>query len=82
MGTGFSQSFLTTLHEKLQKIERKTPPVTTRVKDIIWVKPKIISEIKYLEFTDAGILRSPVFLHLRPDKNPSEITFKDQELKV
>ena len=82
VGTGFSQSFLTELHTRLQKIETKTSTTGTPVKDIVFVKPLLVCEVKYLEFTNARVLRAPAFLRLRPDKNPSEITFKEQELKV
>lgn len=82
VGTGFTESFLDELLEKLKKLEVKKAPVVEQVKGIIWVKPKLVAEIKYLEFTPAGILRAPVFLKLRADKNPEEITFRDQELRV
>ena len=82
VGTGFSESFLTTLHKKLQEIETKSSSAVTTLKDIIPVKPLMVCEVKYLEFTNARILRTAVFLRIRPDKNPQEITFKDQELTV
>ena len=82
VGTGFTQSMLADLEKKLKKLERKKPLIEGFYKDIVWVKPDLVCEIKYLEFTQAGILRAPVFLRLRFDKNPNEITFKDQELKA
>ena len=35
---------------------------------VTWVKPKLICEIKFSEVTDEGILRHPVFMGLREDK--------------
>ena len=39
------------------------------LKRIIWVKPKLVAEIKYFVATQSGILRASVFLRLRTDKN-------------
>ncbi len=35
---------------------------------VTWVKPKLVCEIKFSEQTDEGILRHPVFMGLREDK--------------
>src|SRR6202022_4632338 len=42
------------------------------LRDVTWVKPELVAEIKYLEVTPDGLLRAPVFLGLRPDKDPKE----------
>ncbi len=87
VGTGFSQATVESLIKKLTPLVRKTPfdrsyLSLSYAKTITWVRPTLIAEIKYLEFTKNMILRSPVFLHVRSDKNPEEITFKDQEIRV
>ena len=82
VGTGFTYTFLADLHKKLQRIEVKKSPISTAIKGIVWVKPLLVCEVKYLEFTPAGILRAPVFLKLRPDKNPQEVTFKEQDITL
>ena len=46
----------------------KDEPVTT------WVKPKLVAEVKFTEWTSAGEMRHPVFLGLRADKRAEEIT--------
>ena len=38
-----------------------------------WVKPKLVCQIKFSEWTRDGKLRQPVFLSLREDKNPKEV---------
>lgn len=81
VGTGFSMDFLNKIDKALRKIEIKEPVVKNGPKGIIWVQPILIAEIKYTEFTFNRTLRSPVFLRLRFDKKPEEITFKDQGLK-
>ncbi len=82
VGTGFTESFLADLAGRLKKLETGTPPLHVPQKGIVWIRPQLVCEIKYLEFTPAGILRAPVFLRLRPDKNAQDITFKEQELRV
>lgn len=80
VGTGFTDAFLAQLYMQLKKLEVAVPSPGISQKGIVWVKPKLVCEVKYLEFTKAGILRAPVFLKLRPDKDPDEVTFKDQQL--
>jgi bifunctional non-homologous end joining protein LigD len=81
VGTGFSEKTLIDLFAQyqkyviphphksvlLEKISEATQKVTT------WMKPVLVCEIKYLEFTHSGVVRAPVFLRMRPDKNPQEI---------
>jgi bifunctional non-homologous end joining protein LigD len=40
-----------------------------------WVEPRLVCEVRYLEWTEAGNLRHPVFLGLRPDKPATECTY-------
>jgi bifunctional non-homologous end joining protein LigD len=42
------------------------------LRDVTWVKPELVAEIKFLEVTPDGLLRAPVFMRLRPDKDPEE----------
>jgi bifunctional non-homologous end joining protein LigD len=38
-----------------------------------WVKPKIVVEVSFVEWTRDGLLRHPEFVTLRADKNPREV---------
>src|SRR5206468_7401616 len=38
-----------------------------------WIKPKLVAEINYAEFTDDGILRHPSFVGLREDKPAKDV---------
>lgn len=79
VGTGFTEDFLKQLHQHFTKIIiKKAPQTTGDVRDIIWIKPKYTAEIKFVEITKAHILRSPVFIRLRPDKKPTSCTVVDQ----
>nr|WP_316931212.1 hypothetical protein [Chryseobacterium sp. P1-3] len=41
---------------------------------VTWTKPELVCEIKYSEITKDGIFRHPVFVAVREDKSPEEIT--------
>jgi bifunctional non-homologous end joining protein LigD len=71
VGTGFSQSLMTELLAKLEKIERKSPTVDApraATRGAHWVTPKLVAEIAFTETTPDGVLRHPSFLGLRSDK--------------
>ncbi len=81
VGTGFTYHMIDELLTQLKKLIVEDLPLQNKAvapKASIWVQPKLVAEIKYLEMTPYGILRAPVFLRLRKDKRPQECTFKDQ----
>jgi bifunctional non-homologous end joining protein LigD len=79
VGTGFSHKFLLELHAKLRSIERKTSPFDTPVEGNMkahWVKPELVAEIRFTEWTRDLLLRQPAFLGLRADKGASEVVLE------
>jgi bifunctional non-homologous end joining protein LigD len=76
VGTGFNEGSLHELYEILRKMETKTNPFTTNPKEpnVHWVKPDLVAQIKYSEWTEAGSLRHPVFIALRSDKKAKDVT--------
>jgi bifunctional non-homologous end joining protein LigD len=89
VGTGFSDKVLANLYSKFQKLKAPscpfvnlpektkgrrglgiTPPVMKRSR---WVKPVLVAQVKFSEWTNDGQLRQPVFLGLRTDKQPTEV---------
>jgi ATP-dependent DNA ligase len=36
------------------------------------VEPRVVCEVRFLEQTDDGLLRQPVFVRFRPDKSPRD----------
>ena len=77
-GSGFSQNAQKELLKKMKKLETDKRPfsskINTKGRKIHWMKPELICEVKFTEWTDSGSLRHPVYLGLRSDKNPPEIT--------
>ncbi|MBK7429338.1 MAG: DNA ligase D [Saprospiraceae bacterium] len=78
VGTGFTESILKELTQKLEKLERKTSPFTDppHEKSVHWVNPILVAQIKYSELTETNSMRHPVYLGLRPDKNAREVVLE------
>jgi bifunctional non-homologous end joining protein LigD len=75
-GTGFNADTLRTVYEKLAPLITDKKPVPEKVPDVgntTWVKPKLVAEVKFTEWTAAGEMRHPVFLGLRTDKPATEV---------
>ena len=82
VGTGFSHAMLEELHGKLLPLRTAGSPFKERVKDeatTTWVKPKLVAEVKFTEWTSAGEMRHPAFLGLREDKKPLDVVLENEE---
>lgn len=89
VGTGFDEASLEDLHARMAALARKTCPFANlpeerngrdgqritplKMKDCHWVKPQLVAQIRFSEWTRDGRLRQPVFLGLREDRNASEV---------
>jgi bifunctional non-homologous end joining protein LigD len=76
VGTGFDDELLDRLTRTLNRIERDRPPFSTgRLPraGVHWVKPELVAQIGFTEWTGDGQLRHPRFLGLRRDKPPREV---------
>lgn len=75
-GTGFTEETLKELHSRLQPYFIENSPLTekTGLRDKIqWVKPKLVCQVKFSEWTQDKHLRHPVYLGLRIDKKANEV---------
>jgi bifunctional non-homologous end joining protein LigD len=75
-GTGFSEKSLADLRARLDGLTQKTCPFTCKPKSnapVHWVKPTLVCEVSFAEWTDDGHMRHPVFLGLREDKAASTV---------
>lgn len=76
VGTGFDQDLLRRLGKKLVRLETAAPPFAENGlprRGVHWVKPKLVAQIGYTEWTTGGKLRHPRFLGLRQDKRPEDV---------
>jgi bifunctional non-homologous end joining protein LigD len=86
VGTGFNEESLREIYGKLRKLEVGAPlveevqepsgrwrPKGWKASDSRWVRPELIAQVQFTEWTDDGILRHPSFQGLRIDKNPRDV---------
>jgi DNA ligase D-like protein (predicted ligase) len=76
VGTGYGDEFLKTFRRRLEGLKRKTSPfadMDVDDEDITWVRPDLVGEFGFTEWTSAGKLRHPSFLGLRRDKDPRKV---------
>jgi bifunctional non-homologous end joining protein LigD len=75
-GGGFNEHSLNLVYNKLIPIIQKQSPFEKVPKTnapVTWVKPKIVVEVKFEEWTHDGHMRQPIFLGLRVDKKAKEV---------
>lgn len=75
VGTGFNQAILKELYAKLNKnMINKSPYADYQTNNAIWVRPKLLAEVSFTEWTKDGSLRHPSFKGWREDKDPKRVT--------
>lgn len=82
VGTGFNQSTLADIKQKLDLIAIPKSPTTQPFdapQHTTWVKPDLIAEVKFGEWTKSGHVRHAVFKGLRIDKKPETIVREHQK---
>ena len=76
VGTGFDSRTLRTLGDRLEARERERSPFTRgspQRQHVHWVKPDLVAQIAFTEWTRDGQLRHPRFLGLRRDKPARDV---------
>jgi len=76
VGTGFSVAVQQDLSERLERIKSSKPAASVpraEARGATWVKPELVAEIAFAEFTAEGVVRHASFIGLRTDKKPSEV---------
>ncbi|MEO8441520.1 MAG: DNA ligase D [Betaproteobacteria bacterium] len=78
VGTGFNDETLADMRRKLERLEQKSapfvnPPHGFEAKGAHWVAPKLVAEVQFTEWSEAGALRHPSFIGLREDKQAGEV---------
>jgi len=76
VGTGYDDETLKELSKKMRKIKKKKPPFgkgKLPSKNVHWIKPNLVAEIGFTEWTKGDKLRHPRYLGLRDDKDPEDV---------
>jgi bifunctional non-homologous end joining protein LigD len=76
VGTGYTDQTLKELLTELKPLEQARSPFAGEPplkKNVHWVKPKLVAQVGFAEWTPDGRLRHPRFLGLRRDKKPREV---------
>jgi bifunctional non-homologous end joining protein LigD len=76
VGTGFDEATLWRLGARLAQLETAGSPFAgdgLPRRRVHWVKPELVAQIGFTEWTRLGKLRQPRFLGLREDKRPEEV---------
>jgi bifunctional non-homologous end joining protein LigD len=75
-GTGFDAARLRDIHALMAPLITDKKPIAAKVPDeahTTWVKPKLVAEVKFTEWTSGSEMRHPVFVGLRTDKKASDV---------
>jgi bifunctional non-homologous end joining protein LigD len=78
-GGGFTDKTLAQIYQLLQPLKTTTSPFAEKVQTnepVQWVKPKLVAQVKFAEWTADRRMRQPIFLGLRDDKKPKECKFE------
>ncbi len=77
VGGGFDERSLESLAKLMKPLIVKTSPFSGEPprgnEKPTWVRPKLVAEVKFAEWTRDGVMRQPVFLGLRDDVDPREV---------
>lgn len=79
VGTGFTHKMAVDLRARLDRLERNSCPFTPPPPGLLgraahWVRPALVCEVVFTEWTGDGKIRHPSFQGLRLDKDPKEVT--------
>jgi bifunctional non-homologous end joining protein LigD len=82
VGTGFNAATMADLAKKFARLARKTAPLdieAATARKAHWLKPELVAEIAFAEFTASGSVRHASFLGLRSDKEAKDVTLEKKQ---
>lgn len=80
-GTGFDQKELARVSKLLRALEVPKSPFAEKIRTnepAHWVRPELVAQVRFTEWTDDRKLRHPVYLGLRDDKRADEVVREAQ----
>lgn len=84
-GTGFNREEIKDMRAQFRPWELSKCPFAKKPvanAAVTWLSPKFVCEVSFTEWTKAGLLRHPAFLHLRNDKPAEEVLISPQKDKI
>lgn len=82
-GGGFNETSLNEVYERMQPLVVEKCPFDKKPKTnapVTWIKPELVCEVKFAEWTGGGHMRQPIFVALRNDK-PADSIVQEKPLK-
>jgi bifunctional non-homologous end joining protein LigD len=82
VGTGFDTRMIHDLADRMRPLEIEEPALDVpraALRQSHWVKPTLVGEVAFTEFTREGTLRHPSFIALREDKPATEVVLEKPE---
>jgi bifunctional non-homologous end joining protein LigD len=82
VGTGFDQKMLAQVRQRLDPLAIPKQPFGVNPKipgEVTWVRPEVVCQVKFSNWTPDGRLRAPVFLGLRLDIDPHDVAREDAD---
>ena len=79
VGGGFNEKLLASIYKMMQPLKIEKSPFVNAPKTnepVQWLKPAIVAEVKFSEWTADNRLRQPIFVGLREDKKPKDCRFE------
>jgi bifunctional non-homologous end joining protein LigD len=77
VGTGFDRKTMKAIYDKLAPLATPKCPLepdkNLPKKDVTWVRPELVCEVKFANWTEDGRLRAPVWMGFRPDIDPHDV---------
>ena len=69
------------LHAKMLPLRTAKSPFKQRMDEAMttWIKPKLVAEVKFTEWTGGGEMRDPAFLGLREDKKATDVVIEKEQ---
>jgi bifunctional non-homologous end joining protein LigD len=83
VGTGFDEETMADLASRFAKLKTEKPAFEAVPREIargaVWLKPELVAEIDFTEFTDDGHIRHAAFEGLRDDKEATAVTLESEK---
>lgn len=80
VGTGFDNATIADIFKRIQPLVTQKRPFAKQpemLRDAVWIKPELVCQVKFSNWTEDRRLRAPVYLGLRNDLSPADCVFEN-----